>query len=361
MPAYFESGFSVRQPMWHGQGLVLDDYPTDWNDARAKAGLLWEPEARQLYAGFGEPVCKFCQFPIGFAHEDDCLVRLTEGAPELVTANDTDLRFEVEPDHKRIVRSDTGATLGVVGQDYVPISHETMGEILEAILDEGGQALKFETAGSVKGGAAVWALAYLDEPVKVAGDDTETYPYLTLLNGHDSRSSCKLLVSSVRVVCWNTYQAASMQGDRHGHQYTFRHTANVMDRIAEAKEALKGVRKEHTDWIELANELALVKADETAFNHFLSEFIPEPPAGVISERVRENVNKAQAMFKSLYLDSPTTEGHRGTALGLVDASVEYLDHVRGFRNQDTYLGRTLLRPEPLKAKAVTLARRVCNA
>ena len=43
MPAYFETGFSVRQPMWHGQGTVLDDYPTDWADARAKAGLLWEP------------------------------------------------------------------------------------------------------------------------------------------------------------------------------------------------------------------------------------------------------------------------------------------------------------------------------
>ena len=35
--------------MWHGEGLVLDDYPVDWADARAKAGLLWEPEARETF------------------------------------------------------------------------------------------------------------------------------------------------------------------------------------------------------------------------------------------------------------------------------------------------------------------------
>jgi hypothetical protein len=72
--------------------------------------------------------------------------------------------------------------------------------------------------------------------------------------------------------------------------------------------------------------------------------------------VRNNVDRARKTFRHLYMDSPTTEAHRGTALGLLDASVEYLDHVRGFRNQDTYMGRTLLRPEPMKARTLTLIR-----
>lgn len=59
-------------------------------------------------------------------------------------------------------------------------------------------------------------------------------------------------------------------------------------------------------------------------------------------------------------DSVTTEAHRGTALGLFDASTEYLDHVRDFRNRDTYLNRTLLRPEPMKARALTLIREHCK-
>ncbi len=46
--------------------------------------------------------------------------------------------------------------------------------------------------------------------------------------------------------------------------------------------------------------------------------------------------------------------------GLVQAAGEYLDHARGFRNSDTHLGRTLLRPEPLKVKAVKLVRQVAS-
>jgi len=111
----------------------------------------------------------------------------------------------------------------------------------------------------------------------------------------------------------------------------------------------------------MAEELGLLVADERAFNHFVSEFIPEPEADIVSPRVRDNIDHARSIFKSMYLDSPTTDGHRGSALGLVDTAVEYLDHVRTFRSRDTYLGRTLLRPEPLKAKAVTLARTVCGA
>ena len=49
MPAYFDTGFSVREPMWHGEGLVLDEYPTDWNDARIKSGLTWEPALTRAF------------------------------------------------------------------------------------------------------------------------------------------------------------------------------------------------------------------------------------------------------------------------------------------------------------------------
>ncbi len=52
---------------------------------------------------------------------------------------------------------------------------------------------------------------------------------------------------------------------------------------------------------------------------------------------------------------------RGDALGLVHASVEYLDHMRGYRSQTKYLKRTVLQPEELKARAVRQAREACLA
>lgn len=348
MSAYFDSGFCVRQPSWHREELLLDDYPTDWSDAREKAGLLWEPRATQGYRKISVPVDALDEYP------SDWIRGVTDADGNVDV-------FVPLPDHKLIERDDTNAVLGVVGQGFELVSHAEMGEIVDAVLGANGGHVKFETAGSVKGGAQVWCLVYLDEPYTVAGDDTETYPYLALLNAHDGSGACKLVKTQVRVVCWNTIQMASAEGDRTGRQFTFRHTASVHDRIEEAKAALAGVRDEAKEWDALATELFGMKVDEASLNHFIADFIPEPPADIVSDRVRANIDKARKTFRHLYLDSVTTAAHTGTALGLVDASVEYLDHVRGFRNADTYLGRTILRPEPLKEKAVALARQVCSA
>lgn len=361
-PAYFDTGFSVRKPMWHGEGDVLEDYPEDWADARVKAGLLWEPEPRPLYQLPSKVSCESCGMLIGTSHRNTC--RFFKDGPLVVPQQIDPLKLREDivtiEGKKLIVRNDTEDPLGVVGEDFELVLHGKMGEILEALLGSGKGKLKFETAGSCRGGAQVWALCLLDEPYTVAGDNSETYPFVVLLNAHDGSGACKVIITQVRVVCWNTYRAAEMEGERHGRQFIFRHTGTVNDRIERAKLALAGVRDEAHEWDALSTELFGMRADEAALNHFLADFIPEPIGEVVSERVRNNVAKAHKVFKHLYLDSPTSDAHRGTALGLVDASVEYLDHVRGYRNADTYMGRTLLRPEPLKAKAVTLAREVCS-
>lgn len=319
MTAYFDCGFSVRQPMWHGKGTVLEDYPTDWADARAKAGLLWEPELV------------------------DCYQMLDDGS------------FAPVPGTKLSRRNDTKAVLAAVSDEFSLVYHSTMGEILEAVTGLGTN-VKFETAGSLKGGAVVWALVYIDEPVTIAGDNSPTYPFLALLNPHNGTGAAKLVKTSVRIVCWNTYSAADLQGERTGQQFTFRHTGDVLGRIEEAKAALAGVRQAHAEWIELANDLATLNVDDVAVEKFAMDFIPLPVGDVVSDRVKANVERARGLFRNLYFDSFTTEAHRGTALGLVDAGVEYLDHVRTFRDRDTYVGRTLLRPEPQKARLLTLAR-----
>ncbi len=140
---------------------------------------------------------------------------------------------------------------------------------------------------------------------------TPTYPYLVLLNSHDGSAACKVVNTSVRVVCWNTFQAAFMEGEKSGRQFTFRHTKKVLSRIEDARAALQGLKAEQRQWIELATELSLLPISGVQFNHFLSEFIPEPEAGVVSDRVLANVDKAREISKSLYFDSPTTEGIRG--------------------------------------------------
>jgi phage/plasmid-like protein (TIGR03299 family) len=351
MSAYFESGFCVRTPSWHRGEILLSDYPKDVDDARAKAGLLWEPEERETYQRLWVP---FDHQPLKNTDVVTGNIRNSKG--EII--GKTVLEREVlRPlrDNKLIVRNDNENVLGVVGKDFTLVGNGEMFELVETIL--GQTNVKFETAGSVKGGAHVWALAYLDEPYKLPGDNTETYPFIVVLNSHDGTGATKISRTQIRVVCWNTYSAAVLEGDRHGMQYTIRHTKSAPERIEEAKRALSGARDDAAEWTALATELFGLPVNDAQFQAFVDQFIPEPVGEVVSDRVRSNIDAARKAFKTLYLDSPTN-AHQGTALGLVDASVEYLDHVRGYRNRDSYLGRTLLRPEPLKARATKLAREV---
>lgn len=383
MSAYFESGFAVRTPSWHHQELLLGEYPTDWADAREKAGLLWEPIEHPSWvlrdlSDFNE--CRQCGASWGAAHVEDCALSVVTGH-SIVQPQDTvpagSLPVEggkqvvvPDPNHKQIIRSDTKAVLATgVSAGYATISHGRMpqgGASMEQITDAFKNAdgsIKFETAGSVQGGKQVWALLYLDEPFTTPGDTSETIPFIALLNRHDGGGACKVVRTQVRVVCWNTYQAAESQAERTGLTYSFRHTGNVEERIEEAKLALAGLRQETAEYVAMATELSKLNVTDYHLNTYLSEFLPNPAehGEVVSERVQNNVEKARDMFKHIYLDSVTTEGVRGSAWGLVQASTEYLDHARAYRSQDSYLGRSILHGEPLKAKAVNLVRQVCNA
>jgi phage/plasmid-like protein (TIGR03299 family) len=345
MPAYFDTGFSVRKPMWHGLGNVLDEYPENWDEARKLAGLEWEPELRPVV----EVRCGECG---NVLTADDLAVAVCGRCLS------TDYRYEIIPEAQRVIRNDTGKHLGTVSEQFSLVTHAEMGEVLEA-LAESDSAVKFETAGSVRDGRQVWALAFLDEPERIAGDDSDTYPFLAVLNSHDGTGAMKVVNTSVRVVCWNTYRAADLEGERTGRQFTFRHVGKVSERIEEAKLAIRGTRDAHREWVKMANRLASFRVDSKAVETFVFLTIPEPPADVISPRVRSNIERDRQALRAL-IDGPQNDAHRGSVLGLVEAGVEYLDHGRRYQSRGTLMNRTLLRPEPLKAAVVRNALEVAG-
>ena len=333
MPAYFDTGFVVRKPAWHGLATVLDDYPRSIQQARQDAGLTWEPELVPVYQ-----------------KQTDIVGVDFNG--ELVT-NDT---FVEVPNARLMQRDDTHEVIGHGMSDrYTPITNAEMFSVLEVLVEQG---LKIETAGSIKGGAQVWALAYLDQPYTLPGDDSQSFPYLAVVNSHDGKSSMRAMATQVRIVCWNTVQAAFMDSQNSGLYYDFRHKGGVQERIDEAKQAIAGVTKDRDEWVALANQLLGIRVSDQSYYAFIAEFLPEPPPGIASDRVRQNVAHARAVFRGFY-EGEQNYANYGTALGLVNTAVEYLDHARGYRNSDTYLGRTILKPEPLKAKAVKIAQAVC--
>jgi phage/plasmid-like protein (TIGR03299 family) len=327
MSANVESMFSVRQMPWHREGVILQDYPGDWDEARRLAGLDWDPVTTEVYS-------------ITSVNDD--------GTPYL----------EPIGGWKAISRSDTGAILSINRDSYTVIDHGEMGQIVEAVLAQPN--VKWETAGVLDGGRSVWCLALLDEPITLPGDDSPTLPYLAITNRHDGTAACALRATAVRIVCANTFRAAELEGERTGATFSFVHKTNWRDRIEDARTAVTGARAEMRRYTELARELLAIPVTRVQRETFITEFIPKPPDGLITDRVARNVDEARAALRLLF-DTPTTAPVASTAYGLVQAAGEYLDHVRTARSWETRLNRTLIRPEPLKHRALELARDIITA
>jgi phage/plasmid-like protein (TIGR03299 family) len=327
MPANVESMFSVRQMPWHREGTILADYPGDWDEARKLAGLDWDPIATEVYA----------------------LTDLNaDGSPH----------YEPIDGWKCIARSDNGVVLSINKDSYTVIGHGEMGEIVEAVLAQPN--VKWETAGALGGGRAVWCLALLDEPIALLGDDSPTLPYLAITNRHDGTAACALRATAVRIVCANTFRAAELEGERTGATFSFIHKSSWRSRIEEARQAVTGARAEIRRYQELANELLAIPVTRRQRELFVTEFIPMPPQGLITDRVARNVEEARQALRLIF-ESKTTGQVAGTAYGLMQAAGEYLDHVRTARSWETRLNRTLIRPEPLKHRALSLIREVTTA
>jgi phage/plasmid-like protein (TIGR03299 family) len=321
MPAYFDMGFCVRKPSWHGEETLLEAPPT-LEEARLIAHP-WEPEYEPLYR----------QLPDGTFIQVD--------------------------DFRAIKRNDTNSLLHVARESFEFFPNKGLYDLAEVFL---GQGAVLETGGTVNGGRQVYLLCYLDEPFQVPGDPSLTYPFLAILNAHDTSSALRLLPTDIRVVCWNTFNYASLQAEQTGVQYVFKHSKTIKERVEEAKTALSQVRVQSQQYLELATELTGLKVTDEALTDFLVDFLPSPEehGEVISDRVRENIATARKAFKQVYLDSATTEGIRGTGYGLFQAAGEYLDHVRGYRNRDSYLGRTVLSADRNKTRALELVRKVAR-
>lgn len=336
----FETGFSVREVPWHGLGEVPDEYPGNWAAARTLAGLDWNPvevpvyEVKELFAD-------------GRAN-----VSLVE-------------------DFKQIKRTDTDARLAIVKDGYEIITHEVFGEIFEAIQDKSDGEVKYETAGSLDGGKKVWVLSRLGDQLHLPGDPSPLQPYMALMTSHDGTAALRVIGTGVRIVCMNTWHAADMDSSMRGSTFSFKHTKNWKSRVEDAKAALTSTQESIQHVVSEAKDMLRVKLNakqvqwwinEFAIHRTISNTVGKQPFGKreLAARLEQPRVKASMAFTvrtlNEIMDSPTTEGIRGSMWGLVQAGGEFADHFRETKDSGSLFNRTVLADrEPLKLAAVSLA------
>lgn len=344
--------FVVREPAWHGLGTVLPDYPT-----RVEAQALahpWEPVSEPVYrkqVRFEERPHQHSSFTCYPALEG-CIV-----VSDRVPAES----FEEVEDAVLNARSDTGSSLGVVSKTWTPVSNSVMYDIAEVIEGQDKGAVMYETGGSLLGGRKVWLLLRLVEPIKVAGDPHGgVVPYYALQNAHDGSGSFRGQATFTRIVCDNTAQMADLDARARGTEVVFSHTKNVKDRIEEAKAALAGWRSSVTAFQDQAACLMKLGIDINQRELFLEKFVPMPVGKVVSDRVASNIEEARNAVR-LILSGTTCEGIAGSAYGLVQASVEYSNHVRKAHSKESRFKRAYLDRSEITATAVKLALEAAHA
>ena len=233
-----------------------------------------------------------------------------------------------------------------------------MYDIAEAIEGEAKGSVMYETGGSLKGGSKVWLLIRLRDPLIIGGDDaTATIPYYALQNNHDGLGSFRGQATMTRIVCDNTAQVADLDARARGTEFVFHHTRNVKDRIDEARAALAGWRESIESYRLLAEHLASEPISRAEARLFIESFIPEPMEHIVTERVRNNIDRSREAWWEFYNDQ-TTERLQDTRWGLVQASVEYLNHGKRAHTKESRFKRSYLDRSELTQQAMKIAQAV---
>lgn len=262
------------KPAWHGLGIVVDEAPTV-KEALTLAGLEWGILQMPLFTEFET---------------------LAEDGVTIVKE-----RFEI-PTHVSNFRADNRSLLGVVSANYQPITNVELADFCDKLLGEASGKVRIESAGSIRGGKRVWFLLKGDNFEIGKGD--VIYPYILASNGHDGGSTCRITPTTIRVVCSNTMHQViprTDNGELLGSAISLKHTANLMDRIEEARLALKKYGDQTEKFKKFANDLTKQPVNSEQVKKFFLESygadFGEVPLNPTTKGEENRVLRAQNAFQ----------------------------------------------------------------
>ncbi|MFB3237458.1 MULTISPECIES: DUF932 domain-containing protein [Aeromonas] len=228
------------------------------------------------------------------------------------------------PDSKVLYRSDTLAPLSVVSQRYNVVQPHEVLHFYQDLVEAGG--FELETAGSLKGGRKLWALAKTGRDLMLKGGDL-VKSYLLLATSCDGTLCTTAQFTSVRVVCNNTLQVAV--GNQTGaikvpHSTQFDATA--------VKQALGLGVSQWDHFGQYAKELSQRPVAPQEALRFFSDLLAQPldEESIVLTR---SVQRLYELYQGAGMGAELASSHN-TAWGLVNAVTEYVDHHRRTRSQD---------------------------
>jgi phage/plasmid-like protein (TIGR03299 family) len=252
------------------------------------------------------------------------------------------------PGKSALVRSSDNKVMDIVGQDWNPVQNAEAFEFFREFVDTGD--MKMHTAGSLKDGKMVWALAKVNDgfTIKTAQGEDSVESYLLFSNPHQYGKSIDVRFTPIRVVCNNTLTLSLNQNVdqyvRMGHQRPF-NAEDAMATLGMAQQKL-GQYKEAAEYL-----CQKSYTTDDMLNYFNQVF---PSA---SDR---DSNKSREAQEVMHTQAGAALGE-GTFWQLYNTTTYMADHTLG-RNADTRLQSSWYGSNAnMKKKALELAVEMANA
>ena len=246
------------------------------------------------------------------------------------------------PGKSALVRSSDNKVMDIVGSDWNPVQNAEAFEFFREFVDAGD--MQMHTAGSLKEGKMVWALAKVNDgfTIKTAQGEDSIESYLLFSNPHQYGKSIDVRFTPIRVVCNNTLTLSLNQNVdqyvRVGHQRPFN---------AEDAMATLGMAQQKLETYKEAAEYLCQKSYTT--DQMLDYFNQVFPSA--SDR---DSNKSREAQEVMHTQAGANLGE-GTFWQLFNTVTYMTDHTLGRNNDNRLQSSWYGSNQNVKKKALELA------
>jgi len=232
---------------------------------------------------------------------------------------------------KALVRSADNKVLDVVGDNWNPVQNSEAFEFFSEYCLAGD--MEMHTAGSLKGGQMVWALAKVKESFDILGGD-QVDSYLLFSNPHKYGKAIDVRFTPIRVVCNNTLSMSLGQNVANSVSLNHR-TAFNPDSV---KETLGIASEKFAMYKETAEFLASKQFSMDSLIQYYNDVFPRTYKGKnppVVKEYKDLTNNAQKAFSFLETQ-PGAEFGAGSWWSALNSVTYLTDHQMG-RETDSRL------------------------
>jgi phage/plasmid-like protein (TIGR03299 family) len=238
-----------------------------------------------------------------------------EKVAAFVTLNDK----QIPTGHSALVRDRDNRILDIITDDWNPCQNIDAFEFFSDFIDAGSMTM--DTAGSLKDGKIVWALAKVNESFELFGGD-KVDSYLLFTNPHTYGQSINVKTTMTRVVCQNTLAVALKDKSSNVVKVSHRREFDA-DQV---KETLGLAKQKLSAYKEVAEFLGSKRYTEVgAVDYFKKVF----PVLTTKENSVKELSKNARLGLALMESQPGVEFAEGSYWSLLNSVTYATNHLIG--------------------------------